>query len=97
MSKLTDDDILYVAKLSKLSLSADQIKTFKADLEQILNFVDKLQEVDTSNVDPTAQVSGLTNVVREDEINPELISKEQLLKNVPVLDDDNHIVVKKVL
>lgn len=97
MSKLSDDDVRYVARLSKFDLTEQQHKKFKHELESILGYIDKLQEADVDGVEPTAQVTGLTNVMREDLVTSSQISQAELLKNAPSIDDDNHIQVKKVL
>ena len=66
--KLTKDDVLHVAKLSNLTLTDDEVDKFVDQLSSIVGFVSELEEVDTSNVEPTSQTTGLTSVLREDEI-----------------------------
>ena len=97
MSKLSDEDVRYVARLSKFTLSDDEIARFKTELASILGYVEKLNSVDTAGVEPTAQVTGLMNVMREDKVEENPVSKEELLKNAPKTDNDDYIVVKKVL
>lgn len=95
MTKITDDDVLKLALLSKLSLNDDQLKKFRDEIEEILNYIEQLQQVDTEGLDPTNQVTGLTNVMRDDEIADE-VDKEELLKNAPGREDD-YIKVRRVL
>ena|SRR3989344_4595492 len=70
MSALTKKDILHVAKLSNLTLSEKEIKVFTPQLGSIIDYISSLSEVDTKNTDPTSQTTGLTNITREDKINP---------------------------
>jgi aspartyl-tRNA(Asn)/glutamyl-tRNA(Gln) amidotransferase subunit C len=55
--KVTDKDVAYVAGLANLELSADERSGMVRDLNSILNYIDKLNELDTSNVEPMAQVA----------------------------------------
>lgn len=68
MAKLTKKEVLHVAKLSKLSLKDKDIDKFSTQLSNILEYINLLNEVDVTNVEPTAQTTGLTNVFRKDEI-----------------------------
>jgi aspartyl-tRNA(Asn)/glutamyl-tRNA(Gln) amidotransferase subunit C len=70
MAKLTKDQVLHIADLSKLNLSEAEIKKITPQLSSIIEYVETLNEVDTENIEPTAQVTGLTNVYRDDEVNP---------------------------
>ena len=87
MGKITKEEVLKLAKLSKLSLSDDQLEKFRSELESLLTYVDQLQSVDTEGLQPTNQVTGLTNVMRED-IVVENVSQKELLKNAPATQDD---------
>lgn len=73
-------DIDHVAKLANLSLTDEEKKKFEKQLSQILDYIDKLNEVDTKNVEPTSQVTKLENVTRKDETYPSL-PQEEVLKN----------------
>jgi aspartyl-tRNA(Asn)/glutamyl-tRNA(Gln) amidotransferase subunit C len=66
MSKLTKDEVLHVAKLAQLNLDDAGIKKFLPQLTSVVDFISQLKEVDTEGVEPTAQVTGLTNVFRKD-------------------------------
>jgi len=68
MATLSDKDVLHIAKLAKLRLSDEEVKKFGSQLSGMLEYFEQLSEVDTENVDPTSQVTGLHNVTREDEI-----------------------------
>lgn len=86
MTKLTKGDVLHVAKLSKLDLSETEIKKFLPQLSSIISFISELNEVDTDNLKPTSQTTGLVNVLREDKINaPNILSTQKVLSGT-----DNH-------
>jgi len=68
MSKLTKDEVLHIAKLAQLTLSDSEIKKFLPQLTSVVEYIGQLKEVNTEGVEPTAQVTGLTNVFRQDEV-----------------------------
>lgn len=96
MAKLSPQDILQLARLSKLRLSDEEVNLFGSELEAILNYVEQLSNVDTSELEPTVQVTNLQNVMREDEVADYQATPEQLLKNVPQT-KDNYIKVKRII
>lgn len=71
-------NVPHVAKLANLILTDEEIKKFEKQLSAVLDYIKKLSEVDTKNVEPTSQVTGLENVVREDTVSPSL-SQEKVL------------------
>jgi aspartyl-tRNA(Asn)/glutamyl-tRNA(Gln) amidotransferase subunit C len=71
MAQLTKKQVLHVANISNLKLTDAEIKKLTPQLDKIIEFVGNLNEVDTNNVDPTSQTTGLTNVLREDVIKTE--------------------------
>ncbi len=93
MSKLTRDDVLKLARLARLRLSESEIEKYQAELGDILAFVEKLDTVDLSAYEPTTQVGGLVNVMRPDEVVDYGASPEELLKNVP--DVENGLIKMK--
>lgn len=96
MSKLTRDQVLKLAHLSRLKLSEHEIEKFQAELAEILEYVAQLEKVDTKGIEPTYQVTGLTNVMREDEIIEYQAKPKDLLKLAPDI-KDNQYKVKRVL
>lgn len=96
MVKLTRDDVLKLARLSRLHLSNDEIEQFQKEIEAILGYVEQLQTVDVKNLKPTNQVTGLENVMREDKIIDYGSTPEALLKNAPSR-QGNLIKVRRVL
>ena len=95
MAHLSTEDILKLAKLSKLELTTGQVERFRTELEEIVEYVEQLQSVDVSGLEPTNQVTGLTNVTRPDEIR-EYASGERLLKNLPA-EENGQIKVNKMI
>lgn len=73
-------DIKHVAKLASLTLTEEEEKKFSAQLEETVNYIEGLNEVNTDNVQPTSQVTGLENITREDMVRPSL-SQEEALSN----------------
>lgn len=96
MSKLSREDVLKLAKLARLELSEEEIAEFEGELSAILGYVEQLQNVDVAGLDPTNQVTGLTNVMREDETKDYGYKPKDLLKNVPHLEGDL-IKVKRMI
>ncbi|HUD81598.1 MAG TPA: Asp-tRNA(Asn)/Glu-tRNA(Gln) amidotransferase subunit GatC [Patescibacteria group bacterium] len=96
MAKLTREDILKLAQLSKLSLTESEITEFTTDINNILNYVEQLQKVDTKGLVPTSQVTGLVNSTRPDKIIDYGYSPADLLKNVPNV-QEQQIKVKRIL
>ena len=76
-----------IAKLSKLKFDDSAEEKMKSDLEKMLAFVDKLNEIDTEGIDPLIYMSEEVNVLREDKVS-EQISQEDALKNAPEKDSD---------
>jgi aspartyl-tRNA(Asn)/glutamyl-tRNA(Gln) amidotransferase subunit C len=96
MAKLKRDDILKLAQLARLDLTEEEVTEFTGELSEILQYVEQLQSVDVTGLAPTNQVTGLTNVTRQDEIVDYGYEPKELLKNVPLLQDDL-IKVKRIL
>lgn len=72
----------HLSQLARLSLSEEEKRLFGSQLDSILNYMDKLNELDTGNVEPTSHVISINNVVRDDLQKPSL-SREEALKNAP--------------
>jgi aspartyl-tRNA(Asn)/glutamyl-tRNA(Gln) amidotransferase subunit C len=96
MSSITTDDVKYVAALAKIAVSDDEATKFTKELAAILGYVEQLDAVDTTGLQPTYQVTGLTNVTRKDEVIDYGTTQKDLLKNVP-RSRDGYIEVPKVL
>ncbi|MBL7072915.1 MAG: Asp-tRNA(Asn)/Glu-tRNA(Gln) amidotransferase subunit GatC [Candidatus Omnitrophica bacterium] len=93
---ITEDDVRYVANLSRLRLDDGEIVTFKDQLAGILGYIEQLNEVDVENVLPTTHVlSSMKNVFREDVLR-ESIPPEEALQNAPSK-KDNFFKVPKII
>ncbi len=88
-------DVKYVAHLARLSLTPEEEKTIGAQLGTILNYIEKLKEVDVTGVEPMAHVFPLVNVVRPDEVRPSM-SHEAALSNAPAQANALFVVPKIV-
>ncbi len=93
--KITEEIVDHIAHLARLRFPGNQKEEIKADMEKITNFMDKLSEVDTENVEPLIFMTEELNKLREDEVKIE-ISKDDALKNAPKKDSD-YFRIPKVL
>ena len=91
MAKLSSDDVRHIAKLARLNISEDDVERFSKELTSILDYVDMLQEVDTKDTEPTAQVTGLSNAFREDTICETGPEPDALLDTSPLPITENQI------
>ncbi len=80
--RLTLDEVRHVAELAKLSLSEEEVAQYAEQLSDILEYAERLQEVDTSHVPPTPYPLPLTNVLREDE-SEDCLTNDEALANAP--------------
>lgn len=85
---LTKFQVQKLANLAKLEFSDSELTKFQTQLSSILDFVSQLQEVDTKGIQPTFQVTGLTDILREDEVHP-WTTREELLQTsqLPIKND----------
>jgi aspartyl-tRNA(Asn)/glutamyl-tRNA(Gln) amidotransferase subunit C len=79
---LTKAEVEHVARLARLELSESEKEEFTGQLNEILDFVEKLNKLDTSNIEPTAHAIPVTNVFRPDQVVPSL-DLELALANAP--------------
>lgn len=83
---ITVKDVEHVAKLARLELTEEEKEKFTSQLGDVLKYVEQMNEVDTSNVEPMAHAIDFVNVMREDVVKYEQ-SKEELMKNAPDAED----------
>jgi aspartyl-tRNA(Asn)/glutamyl-tRNA(Gln) amidotransferase subunit C len=88
-------DVKYVAHLARIALTPEEERKIGAQLGNILGYIEKLKELDVSQVEPTAHAVPLTNVTRVDEIQPSL-STEEALRNAPAQANGLFLVPKIV-
>jgi aspartyl-tRNA(Asn)/glutamyl-tRNA(Gln) amidotransferase subunit C len=77
-----DFDVKYVAHLARIALTPDEQEKFGAQISNILGYIEKLNQLDVGQIEPTAHAVPLVNVFRPDEVRPSL-SNEEALRNAP--------------
>lgn len=95
VKKIDEAQVRKVAKLSRLELSEAEIEEFTGQLSAILDYVEKMNELDTENVEPLAHCLPISNVLREDHAK-ESLGAEKALANAPQR-DGNFFKVPKIL
>lgn len=85
---IAEDDVRYVAKLARLRLEQDEVQRMTGELAKILAHIDRMSELDTAGVRPTAHVLDVVNVLRADKTRPS-ISREDALRNAPATSGDS--------
>lgn len=94
---LSKQEIQHIAKLARLDLTDEEQNKYGSQLSDVLNYVEQLREVNVDGVEPTAQVTGLADVFREDVIREwDAGEREATLKQAPDL-EDGQIKVKRIL
>lgn len=96
MADLSRDDVLKLAQLARLELTDEEVAEFARELTDILHYVEQLQQIDIEGLGPTNQVTGLTNVARQDAVQDYGYAPEELLKNVPAV-EDGQIKVRRMI
>ncbi len=91
----TEIDVKYVAHLARLALTPEEEQKLGAQLGHILGYIEKLQELDVTNVEPTAHAVPLVNITRPDELRPSL-SHDEAMRNAPAQTNGLFIVPKIV-
>ena len=91
----TDFNVKYIADLARLGLTPAEEEKLGAQLKSILGYIEKLNQVDVSGVEPTAHAFPLVNVTRPDQVRPSL-SNEEALRNAPASANGLFIVPKIV-
>ncbi len=86
LTNISKDTVQKVANLAKLEVSDSEAETFASQLGNIIEMVEKLNELDTTNVEPTSHAIPVSNVLREDVAKPGL-PREKVLRNAPLTQD----------
>jgi aspartyl-tRNA(Asn)/glutamyl-tRNA(Gln) amidotransferase subunit C len=82
MTRISNEQVKHVANLARLEISEDEVERFTKQLDAIITFAEQLNELDTTNVEPTYHVLDMKNVFRED-IKEKGLPREEVLKNAP--------------
>ena len=90
-----DFDVRYTAQLARLNLSEEEIATFQSQLSQVLDYVEKLKQVDVGGVEPTAHTNAVFNVFRKDE-SRDWFTAQEALANAPRQANQLFVVTKVV-
>ena len=93
--RLTREQVRHVAELAKLKLTEAEEALFQEQLSAILEYADRLDELDTASISPTASVLPLRNVMRPDQVRPSF-PRDVMLENAPDT-EDGFVKVKAVL
>ncbi|MCP4641084.1 MAG: Asp-tRNA(Asn)/Glu-tRNA(Gln) amidotransferase subunit GatC [bacterium] len=93
MAKIGRKDVEYVANLAQLTLDDETKERLVGQLSDILGYMDKLDELDTSDIEPTMHVLEMANVFRDDEVAPSL-DRDAALANAPKHDGEYFLVPK---
>lgn len=92
---ITKELVEYISELSRIELKADQKEKIEKDLNVIINYMDILNKLDTSDVEPMSHVFSVSNVMRDDVVLPSF-DRDRLLSNAPKHNDESVIVPKVV-
>ena len=84
--KISQQDVEYVARLARLTLEPEELATMTEQMDAILGYVDKLKELDTAGIEPTAHAVPMANAFRADEIKPS-IGIDRAMQNAPESQD----------
>jgi aspartyl-tRNA(Asn)/glutamyl-tRNA(Gln) amidotransferase subunit C len=93
--KISKEEVLYVAHLARLDLDAESIEKFAGQIDEILGYIEKLNQVDTAGIKPTSHAIFLTNAFREDK-QREHLDRDRVLANAPEREDGCFVVPKIV-
>ncbi len=96
MNKKIEIDVGYVAQLARVELAGPTRDRLQHDLESILGYIEQLNELDVTGIEPTAHAAPLTNVWRED-VAGQSFERDVMLKNAPAVIDGELVKVPKIL
>lgn len=96
MSKISTSEVEKVSRLARVEIEPNKLAELAVDTTAILDFAEAIQEVETKDVMPTSQVTGLTDVWREDVVVKSDVSNEKLIAGAPQK-LEGYVKVKKVL
>ncbi len=91
---ISKEEVIRISQLARIELTPTEIEQFQVELSRILEYVDQLNELDTTDIPPTAQVTGLENRMRPDVVNDEFSRADMLASAIETV--EGHIKVKSV-
>ncbi len=92
---IDEGKISYISELARLDLNQDEKSEFSKQLSDIISYVEKLNELDTNNVEPADHIVDVKNVMKKDEVG-QSIALGEITKNAPNF-EDNHFIVPKII
>ena len=96
-NKISQQEIEHIAELARIGLTKEEEKIFSEELSNILEYIEQLKEIDTKNIEPVSQVTGMVNVLREDITNNcDKNIREKIIANFPE-EKDRCVKVKSVM
>ncbi len=90
---LNEEQVRHVAELARMDLTDSEVKKFSGQLSGVLEYMDILNEVNTDDVEMTSQVTGLSNVMRKDEVKKGAAEREELLATSSLPVDSSQVRV----
>lgn len=93
--QITEELVSYVAQLSRIRLSAEETADMQKQMSEIVSYMDKLNELDTDGIEPLSHIFNITNVLRDDTVEPSF-PREEILKNAPEHTEETFVVPKTV-
>lgn len=93
--KISEEQVLHVIKLARLDPAPEDLVSMTGQLDRILSYVETLNEIDTTGVEPTTHALAITNAFRDDEVKPSL-DREKSLANGPLQNSEAFVVPKVI-
>ncbi len=93
--KVSAEDVKHIAQLSRLTVPESEMELFTEQFNQILNYADILEKIDTTGIEPTPYVLPVSNVLREDVVK-EGVTHEEALLNAPAVHNDGFKVPRVI-
>lgn len=92
MAKLSTEQIEHIAKLSRLEIDKEEKELYLKQLSSVLDYVEQLNGVDTENIEPLSNVTGLENIDREDKVEESGLTYSDIEKNAPEFKEGSFVV-----
>ena len=93
--KITKEDVIQTADLARLEINEEELERFSEQLGHILEYIEGLNELDTTDIEPTSHVLDLSTLLREDVVK-QIITSKEALRNAPESENDFFVVPKVI-
>ncbi len=93
---ISKEDVKYVASLARIEMTDKELEDFTGQLDTIMEYMKKLNQLDTDNVPPTSHILDIKNIIREDKLSKESLSNKETLKMAPDKKDEFFKVPKVI-